>query len=345
MKKISVLVSIILVLAFIMTGCASKTTTTTGNSSKPAAAADKPVEVRTLKFVQSNNDKHKYHFAMVKAKELIEQKSNGRYKVQIFDGTLGGDSDLIQGLQMGTMDAAAVNTAVVASIVPEIGVFDLPFLFKDSAQAFRVFDGDIGKGLKGKVNEKAGIVALSFWENGFRDFTNDERPIKKPEDLKGLKMRVMQNNVMIETFKAWGANPTPMSWPDVYPAMQQGVIDGHDNAADTVNANKLWEVQKYFTESRHFYSAVLFGFSPKTWNSFSDEDKKFFTEISAEVATFERDLAAKMYGEGMVNLRTKMTVTEYSDIDFEAFKASVKPIWEKYSETYGKDLIDKIANS
>ncbi|KJS20190.1 MAG: hypothetical protein VR72_15625 [Clostridiaceae bacterium BRH_c20a] len=344
MKKASVFLSVVLILSLLLTACGG------GAAPKQEAPKETPKEEAKaapiiLKFAHSQNDKHKYHLAHVKFKELIEQKSDGRYKIEIFAQSLGADRDLIEGLQLGTVDAASINTSVIASIAPELGAIDLPFLFKDRAHAYRVLDGEIGQELSDLIKNKARIIPAGFWENGFRDFTNNKRPIKTPEDLKDLKMRVMEVAIYLDTFKQWGANATPMAWPEVYPAMQQGVIDGHDNAADTVNANKLWEVQKHFSDSQHLYSAVVLGLSPNFYNKLNDADKKMFMEVSAEVTKYEREIAAKMYDEGLINLRKNMTVTEKDEIDFEAFKASVQPVWEKYYDVFGKDLIQKIANS
>jgi len=309
--------------------------------SKPSQPGNKTAKV--FKFAQTNNDKHKYQLAMLKFKELIEKKSEGRYVIEVFSGTLGGDRDLMEGLQIGSVDAAAINTSLIASAVPMFGVFDLPFIFRDRAHAYSVMDGPIGQELIKNANKKMGFIATDYWENGFRDFTNNVRPITKPQDLKNLKFRTLQSSIHLDTFKQWGANPTPMAWAEVYSAMQQNLIDGHDNAADTVNANKMWEVQKYFSDSRHFYSPVLFVMSSPMWNGLNDADKKIFLETSKEVATYERKLAAEMYDKALDNLRKNMQVVD--KVDYDAFKASVQPIWDKYSTTFGQEIIQKIADT
>lgn len=332
MKKTALLILVSLVVAMLVSAC--------GGKSAPQPTKTEP---KVLKFAQTNNDKHKYQRALVKFKELIEQKSQGRYKIEVFAGSLGGDRDLMEGLQIGSVDAAAINTSLIASVIPEFGALDLPFLFRDRPHAYKVLDGPIGQDLIKKANAKMGFFATDYWENGFRGFTNNVRPIVKPADLKDLKFRTMQSKIHLDTFKQWGANPTPMGWAEVYSAMQQNVIDGHDNAADTVNANKMWEVQKHYSDSKHFYSVVVFVFSPTMWNSLNDADKKMFLEVSKEVATYERKIAAEMYDQALVNLKKHMQVVD--KVDYEAFKASVQPIWEKYSATLGKEIIQKIADT
>ena len=332
MRKLSILVFGALALSLTISAWAD---------TKPPVPTNKAA--RVFKFAQTNNDKHKYQLAMLKFKEIIEAKSQNRYEIEVFAGTLGGDRDLMEGLQIGSVDAAAINTSLIASAVPMFGVFDLPFIFRDRAHAYSVMDGPIGQDLVKAANKKMGFVATDYWENGFRGFTNNVRPIIKPQDLKGLKFRTLQSSIHLDTFKQWGANPTPMAWAEVYSAMQQNLIDGHDNAADTVNANKMWEVQKFFSDSRHFYSPVLFVMSPTMWNSLDAADKKMFLETSKEVATYERKLAAEMYDKALDNLKKNMQVAD--NVDFQAFKTSVQPIWEKYSASFGKEIIQKISDT
>ena len=332
MKKSAILIFSALVLTMLMSAC---------DDPKPAQQVKAAPKI--FKFAQTNNDKHKYQLAMLKFKEIIEKKSEGRFEIEVFAGTLGGDRDLMEGLQIGSVDAAAINTSLIASVVPMFGVFDLPFLFRDRAHAYAVMDGPIGQELIKSANAKMGFVATDYWENGFRGFTNNVRPITKPQDLKNLKFRTLQSAIHLDTFKQWGANPTPMAWAEVYSAMQQNLIDGHDNAADTVNANKMWEVQKYFSDSRHFYSPVLFVMSPTMWNSLGEADKKMFLETSKEVTLYERKLAAEMYDKALDNLRKNMQVVD--KVDYEAFKSSVQPIWEKYSASFGQEIIQKIADT
>ncbi|MCC8190467.1 MAG: TRAP transporter substrate-binding protein DctP, partial [Planctomycetes bacterium] len=174
---------------------------------------------------------------------------------------------------------------------------------------------------------------------------NNARPIRQPEDLKDLKMRSMQNSIHLDTFAQWGANPTPMSFSEMITAMQQGVIDGHDNAPDTVAANSMWEIQRFFSESRHFYAAKIFGASPIFWSRLSPEDQAMFQEIYYQVRDFERDLAEEQFREGMALIaKNGMEVLPFADMDSEAFRASVKPIWDKYALRVGADLIERIAN-
>ena len=294
-----------------------------------------------MKIAHSNNEQHKYHKSMLEFKRLAEEKSGGRFQVEVFASTLGGDKDLIEHLQLGTVDAAVINTAVLATLIPELAVIDLPFMFQDYDHAYRVLDGEIGQEFLQKINEKQ-IVALNFWDNGFKGITNNVRPIRKPEDLKGLKIRTMQSPVQLDAFKMWGANPTPMAFSEVYQGMQQGVIDGHFNAPDTIAANKMWEVQKYYSDIPLFYGALVFGFSPSVWDRLSDEDKRMLTDIALEVRDFERKLAREEAAEGLELLKQNMEVEENPDI--QAFIDSTKPLWEQYGNEFPEGLIERVSS-
>jgi tripartite ATP-independent transporter DctP family solute receptor len=306
------------------------------------AASPSPVNV---KVGHTGNAKSKYQIGMEAFKASVDANSGGRFKLEIFPMSLGGDRELLEGLQIGNVDFAEINTSVISSIVEELGVIDLPFIFKDIAHVNRVLDGKVGDQLLEKVNKDAGIVAVTYWENGFRCFTNNKHPIKTPNDLKGLIMRSMQSSVHIETFKIWGANPTPMAFSEMLTALQQGVIDGHDGNPDTIVTNSMWEFQKYYSESRHFFGAKVLAFSKKFWNSLSDSDKKMFVTAARVARDKEREESLRRFDESTDTLEKKgMNVTRSKDIDIDAFIKSVQPVWETYRKKFGSDLVDSIAN-
>jgi tripartite ATP-independent transporter DctP family solute receptor len=259
--------------------------------------------------------------------------------------SLGGDRELLEGLQIGTVDFAEINTSVLASIIEELAVIDLPFMFTSVEHANRVLDGKIGDVMIEKINNGSGIIAVAWWENGFRCFTNNKRPITKPGDLKGLVMRSMQSNIHLETFKLWGANPTPMAFSEMLTAMQQGVIDGHDNNPDTVATNSMWEFQKYFSESLHFYGAKVLAFSPKFWGTLSDSDKEIFRKAAYLARDREREESLKRFSDSVGILeQNNMQVAKNAAIDIDAFIKSVQPIWDSFRAKYGDELITSITN-
>jgi tripartite ATP-independent transporter DctP family solute receptor len=190
------------------------------------------------------------------AKEL-EKRTNGRFKVQNFySGALGAERESIEGVQLGTLDLTMTSTGPVPNFVPEVAILDIPFLFRDYAHARAVLDGPIGTDLLKKFDAK-GITALAWGENGFRHMTNNKRPINSPDDLKGLKMRTMENPIHIQAYKQFGILPTPMAFTEVFTALQQGTVDGQENPLSVISAGKLGQVQKHVSLTGHVYSPAL----------------------------------------------------------------------------------------
>ncbi|MGH0054034.1 MAG: TRAP transporter substrate-binding protein [Sphaerochaetaceae bacterium] len=335
MKKVMVMLLVLLV--------AMVSVSANGSSEESGSTADSP---RKVIVAHTGNERTTYQTGMVAFKEELERLTEGRYVCEIYPATLGGDKVLMEGLQIGTVDFAEINTSVISSIVPELSVLDLPYLFTSSEAAYKVLDGPIGDEMLALVQAKAGIIPVAYWENGFRYFTNDVRPIKTPDDLKGLKMRSMQSNTHLAAYKLWGADATPMSISEMITAMQQGVIQGHDNNTDTIVANSMWEYQKYFSESGHFYGSKVLAFSPSFWKSLSPEDQQLFTQAVEHARDVQRAEVASRYAKSIQTLEANgMVVTKKEDIDTKAFVTSVQPVWDEYRNKYGDELIQKIENA
>ncbi|ADY14479.1 TRAP transporter substrate-binding protein DctP [Sphaerochaeta globosa] len=333
MKKILIMVLVALV--------ATVGVFASGASESGTAAAPKKVVV-----AHTGNERTTYQTGMLAFKSELESLTNGRFVCEIYPATLGGDKVLMEGLQIGTVDFAEVNTSVVTSIVPELSVLDLPYLFASSEHVYKVLDGEIGAQMLALVQAKAGIVPVAYWENGFRYFTNDVRPITKPDDLKGIKMRSMQSATHLASYRLWGADATPMSISEMITAMQQGVIQGHDNNADTVVANSMWEYQDYFSESGHFYGSKVLAFSPSFWKSLSSEDQKLFVQAVNYARDIQRKEVSVRFEKSIQTLQENgMNVTRKKDIDTDAFIKSVQPVWDEYKNKYGDELIKKIESA
>ena len=337
-KKVGVLSMLCLLTGTMLVGCSS-------SSSQIEAESDVgngKDEVIIIKAGHTGNENTVYQIGMEAFKEYVEENGGGKYQVEIYPSTLGGDSDLYEGLQIGTVDFAEVNTSVISSTVENLKVLDLPFMFSTRDQVYAVLDGDIGNKLLNEVQDQAGIQAVCFWENGFRDFTNDVRPITGPEDLKDLNMRCMQSDIYMDTFRNWGCNVSAMSISETITAMQSGVIDGHDNNPDTVVANSMWEYQKYFSDSRHFYSAKVLAFSKAFWDELDEKDQAMFLAAAEYARDIERTECQSRYDEAVNRLKDEgMEVAVYEDIDIESFRESVQPIWDKYSASLG-DLVSQV---
>jgi tripartite ATP-independent transporter DctP family solute receptor len=210
----------------------------------------------------------------------IDKGTQGRYKCQQFPSSaLGGEREMIEAVQLGTLDLVNTSTGPVGNFVPEVRIVDIPFLFRDYDHARKVMDGPIGQDLLTKFPSK-GLVALGWTENGFRHMTNNKQPIVKPSDASGLKMRTMENKVHMEGYRAFGIQPTPMAFPEVFGALQQGTVDGQENPIPVILSSKFSQVQKHLSLTGHVYSPALLITSPRLMNRLSDADKKGFYDAA-----------------------------------------------------------------
>jgi TRAP-type transport system periplasmic protein len=273
----------------------------------------------------------------------VEKRTNGRYKIQNFyAGALGAERESIEGVQLGTLDLTMTSTGPVPNFVPEVAILDIPFLFRDYAHARAVLDGPIGQDLLTKFDAK-GIKALAWGENGFRHMTNNKHPVNTPDDLKGLKMRTMENPIHIEAYRQFGILPTPMAFTEVFTALQQGTVDGQENPLSVITAAKLEQVQKYLSLTGHVYSPALILMSKAQWDKLSAADKQAFSEAANEAVKANRERIDEDEKRAVGDLRAKgMAVVD--TLDKTKFQAALAPVYTDFSKRFGQENIDKIKN-
>lgn len=274
------------------------------------------------------------------AKE-VEARTNGRYKIQTFySGSLGAERESVEAVQLGTQELTWTSTGPIPNFVPEVKVFDVPFLFRDYAHARAVMDGQIGQDMLKKFESK-GMKALAWGENGFRHMTNSKRAVNTPDDLKGLKMRTMENPVHIQAYKGFGIIPTPMAFTEVFTALQQGTVDGQENPLSVITANKFEQVQKYMSLTGHVYSPGVFLMNKATFDKLSDADKKAFLEAAKVAAKANRDRVDLDEQTAVKDLRSKgMQVND--TLDKSKFQAVLAPVFTDFEKQFGKATLDKI---
>lgn len=255
---------------------------------------------------------------------------------------LGGERDVIEGLQLGTVEMTVVSSGTLSNFVPEAGVFDVPFLFRNLDHARGVLDGPIGQNILDKF-DAAGIHALAWGEQGFRHITNNRGPISTPADAAGLKIRTMENPVHIEAFQALGAAPTPMAWPEVIGALQQGAIDGQENPLSVIVSAKLDEVQTYLTLDSHVYSSAAILIAPSLWDSLDDTQKAAFDAAAKDAVTAMRAYVDDVESSGVETLKAAgMKVNILTEDQREAFRDALDAPYKDYEAKFGKDLMDRI---
>ena len=266
--------------------------------------------------------------------EEMEKGTQGRYKCQQFPSSaLGGEREQIEAVQLGTQDLVNTSTGPLGNFVPEVRIVDIPFLFRDYDHARKVMDGPIGQDLQKKMAAK-GLINLAWTENGFRHMTNSKRPINTAEDASGLKMRTMENKVHMDGYKTFGILPTPMPFPELFTALQQGTVDGQENPIPVILASKFSQVQKHLSLTGHVYSPAALILSPAVWNKLSDADKKVFTDAAKKAATAQRKKVNDDEASGIAQLRSEgMQVIE--KVNGESFRKAVGPAYAGYAKEFG----------
>ncbi|MBV2180523.1 MAG: TRAP transporter substrate-binding protein [Castellaniella sp.] len=296
----------------------------------------------TLKMAYALSETSHYGAGAAAFAKALES-SEPNFKIQQFPNSqLGGEREVIEGLQLGTIDLAIVSTGATLNFVPQTGVFDIPFLFRDLAHARKVLDGKIGQDMLAEF-PKRGLVALAWGEQGFRHLTNNVRPVKEPADIKGLKIRTTENPIHIAAFKQLGVLATPMAWPEVATALQQGTIDGQENPLSVLVSVKIWQLQKYLSLTAHVYGPALILMSPSVYNGLPDADKAKFKDAALAGAQAMRQFVDKIETDGVETL--KANGMQVNTVDHAAFVKAVEPVYPQYYKQFGKELVESIRNT
>jgi TRAP-type transport system periplasmic protein len=276
------------------------------------------------------------------AKE-VEKRTAGRIKIQPFyAGSLGGERESIEAVQLGTQELTFTSTGPVPNFVPDARILDIPFLFRDKAHARAVLDGPIGQEMLTKFEPK-GFKALAWGENGVRHMTNSKRAVNSPDDLKGLKMRTMENPVHVAAYKGFGIVTTPMAFPEVFTALQQGTVDGQENPLSVIMSAKFDQVQKHLSLTGHVYSPAIFLMNKDAFEKLSAADKVIFMESAKEAVKANRARVDEDDTKGVSELRSKgMNVIE--NVDKSKFVGALTTVNADFEKQFGKANIDKIRN-
>jgi tripartite ATP-independent transporter DctP family solute receptor len=303
-------------------------------------AADKePIQ---LKLGHVSAPAHPYHIqAEAVAKEVFE-KTNGEVKINVFPSNqLGQQREMNEGLQLGTLDIVLTSSAVLAQFAPKTQVIDLPYIFRGRQHAYTVFDGPLADEIYSGV--KAIGTYVTTWENGVRHFVNNVRPIRTPADMKGLKIRVMENKVYIEMTKLLGANPTPMAYGELYTALQQKTVDGADAPAGNIHTERFYEVLKYLTLDAHSYSPSIVLVSNNLGKKIGEKNARIITDTFKKHTKLQRDLSIRDETEKLKLLKKEgMDIYDPTPEEKKQFMDAVKPVWNQFSKIVGQDLIDRI---
>lgn len=285
-------------------------------------------------------DSHPQTIGARKFAELAERKTGGRVKIAVYPAAvLGSDVQMTAALRGGTQEFSVPSTATLANLTPEFGVLGLPFSFATEREADAVLDGTFGQRLLAQLPDK-GLVGLAFWENGFRNVTNSRRPIKSAEDLQGLKLRTMQNNLYIDMFNGLGANPVPMAVNELFTALETRAVDGQENPFTVVHAQKFYDVQKYLSTTAHAYDVLVLIVSKKFWDRLGDADRAALAEAAREATIHQREQSRTLNARLRADLeRAGMQINEVSAAERSRMRTRLQPVIDKYTAQLGEPLV------
>ncbi|MDK2867115.1 MAG: TRAP-type transport system periplasmic protein [Clostridiales bacterium] len=343
MKRVLSFVFIFVMILSFTAGCSNDDSAASTSTAQTTTATSTSSEPIVLKLGHIANPDTAYDNFAHEFKRLIEEGSNGKYEIDIYpSGQLGVDRELMESLQIGNVDLTVITASDINQFVPEMAVQDLPYLFRDWDHVEKFLDSDVAKEFFGLTDE-VNMTTLGFMPRGFRHVTSNVEPIYTPEQLKNLKIRVAESEIYIDTFKALGANAQAMAWIEVFTALQQGTIDAHENTIVTTRDYKINEVQKYMSETGHFFAFAALQMNSNLLNSMSEADQALFRESGLE--------AAKKLGEEQKNDEASAKAElidlgmSFNEVDDKsAFEALVSPVYDKFFETHDRKYFDAIKN-
>lgn len=298
-------------------------------------------KARNLKMPLVNAIDHPQGIGAQKFVDVVAEKTGGKTKVKIFpNGTLGGEQQVASAMQGGTIEVSMMSPAQLVGTIKEFVVLDFPFVFKNLAQADAVLDGPFGQMLMDKYMPDKGWVGLAYMEQGYRSISNSRHAINKLEDIKGLKIRTILNPLYIDMLNTMGANAVPMPFPELYTALETKTVDGQENPEQTLDASKLYEVQKYFSATRHIYNPQMLMVSKKLWDDLSDAEKTIFKEAAIASRDVQRKAARDMTATSrQVLIDHGMELNEIDPAELARMAEAVKPVIDKYAAQLDPDLV------
>ena len=282
-----------------------------------------------------------HSLALFKMKEAIEEYTDGAVDFQVYtNGQLGGEREIVEGVSIGTIECGVVSTGPLPNFVQDFMVLDLPYLIKDRTKAFQIMDGEIGQSMLDKL-DTIGIKGMSFWDNGYRYITSS-RPVVHPEDVKGMKIRTMENEVHMNTFKLLGATPTPMAISEFLTAVRQGTVDGHENVMVSIDMNKVYEVNPCISLTKHFYSAAPFLVNADFYQSLPDDIRQAFDRAEKEAMEWERQYCDELDNELIEKM--KGLGAEFYEVDIDEWARATQGVYDLYEDKIDQALIDAFRN-
>ena len=297
-----------------------------------------------MKIASVGSEQHPSTPALHEFKKYVEEKSGGQIQVSLhINASLGGDRQATEAMQLGTLEAGIIGSSILATFEPKFNIFEFPFLFKDDATAKKLIDGEVGEML-GKELLKQDLRVIGYGVNGFRHITNNRNAVTKPADLRGIKIRTMENPIHIATFKAFGANPTPMNFGELYTALSQKTVDAQENPINLIYTSKFYEVQKYLSMTGHLYAVAPLVTSELFFGRLPKDLQKVVSDAGVVYRDMQRRLTIQEEEKMIADLKKSgMSINELSASEKAEFQKLAQPIYAQFESRVGKALLDKVA--
>lgn len=312
------------------------------------ASAAHAQEAKVLRMSFVNVKEHPHGVGAERFAELVSKKSGGKLAVRLYPGgTLGSDMQVVSSMQGGTIDLSVMVPGSLAGVSKDFGLFDLPFMFRNATEADAVLDGPFGAKLMELLPPK-GLVGLSFWDHGFRNFTTSRKPIVTADDFQGLKLRVQQIPIYLDMMKALGANPVPLPFPELYGALESHAVDGQENPLTSIVGSRLHEAQKFLSITRHTYNPLVVVGSKKSWDKLSSDERKILIDAANEAKPYQRRFSREAEAKALDTIKAAgLKVNELAPGEIERMHQKVQPVSDKFARDAGEgmanDLRDQIA--
>lgn len=336
MKKVIALF-LTLAMIFALAACGSQSPSSTSDSGSANDSAEAPAEeaasddVIVLQAGHVLTEDSGYHQGLLRWAELVNERTDGHIKIEVYpNSTLGNERDMIEAVQMGMLDITIPNHAPMTNFTDAFNVFDLPFLFANRDEAYAVCDSDFAQGILDSLAD-INIVGISLWENGMRYLANNKLDVVDSSDLAGLKIRTMENTIHMASFTAWGADPTPMAFGEVYTSLQQGTIDGCEIPLETIYQNKIYEVANHITMTGHFYCTAPLLMSFNAWDRLTEEEQQILVDAANEVKPYERQLI-KEADEAYYDLMKEEGVIFVDQIDADEWRSAAQSVYDSFEQ-------------
>ena len=306
----------------------------------PAAAE---ISNRTITVSNGVSETHPVADGVAAMRECMTERTGGAWTLNAFwSSSLGDDLQATQALRSGTQEMVITSTSPLVGLEPSLGVFDLPFLFADAQEADAILDGPFGQMISDRLRE-TGVVNLAYWENGFRNLTNSLRPVTSLDDFDGMRVRVMQNNIFLDTFQTLGANALPMAFGEVFTALETGTIDAQENPFVTIHTSQFYQVQDYVSATRHAYTPFMVLFSGPIFGTYSEQEQQILFDCAVIGRDVQRAVSRALSGDSLAAIQAEgMNFNGLETAELERIREAVAAVYDRHAETIGEDVVEGI---